>query len=40
MICTKDKIKQGKKIIILHGDYSRTSQIKGLEQFFQFIIHL
>jgi len=26
---TKDEIKQGKKIVILHGDYSRTSQMKG-----------
>jgi hypothetical protein len=26
---TKEDIKQGKKIIILHGDYSRTSQMKG-----------
>ena len=26
---TKEEIKQGKKIVILHGDYSRTSQIKG-----------
>jgi hypothetical protein len=26
---TKEEIKQGKKIIILHGDYSRTSQMKG-----------
>ena len=26
---TKEEIKQGKKIVILHGDYSRTSQMKG-----------
>ena len=26
---TKDEIKQGKKIVILHGDYSRTTQMKG-----------
>jgi hypothetical protein len=26
---SKEEIKQGKKIIILHGDYSRTSQMKG-----------
>jgi len=25
----KEEIKQGKKIVILHGDYSRTSQMKG-----------
>jgi len=26
---TKEEIKQGKKIAILHGDYSRTTQMKG-----------
>jgi len=26
---TKDEIKQGKKLVILHGDYSRTTQMKG-----------
>ena len=26
---TKEEIKKGKKIVILHGDYSRTSQMKG-----------
>ena len=26
---TKEEIKQGKKIVILHGDYSRTTQMKG-----------
>jgi hypothetical protein len=26
---TKEEIKQGKKLLILHGDYSRTSQMKG-----------
>ena len=26
---SKEEIKQGKKIVILHGDYSRTSQMKG-----------
>ncbi len=26
---TKDEIKNGKKIVILHGDYSRTTQMKG-----------
>ena len=26
---TKDEIKQGKKIVILHGDYSRRTQMKG-----------
>lgn len=26
---TKDEIKQGKKIVILQGDYSRTTQMKG-----------
>jgi hypothetical protein len=26
---TKDEIKQGKKLLILHGDYSRTTQMKG-----------
>lgn len=26
---TKEDIKQGKKIVILHGDYSRTTQMKG-----------
>jgi hypothetical protein len=26
---TKEEIKQDKKIVILHGDYSRTSQMKG-----------
>jgi hypothetical protein len=26
---TKEEIKRGKKIVILHGDYSRTSQMKG-----------
>jgi len=26
---TKEEIKEGKKIVILHGDYSRTSQMKG-----------
>jgi hypothetical protein len=26
---TKEEIKHGKKIVILHGDYSRTSQMKG-----------
>ena len=26
---TKDEIKQGRKILILHGDYSRTTQMKG-----------
>ena len=26
---TNEEIKQGKKIVILHGDYSRTSQMKG-----------
>jgi len=26
---TKEEIKQGRKIVILHGDYSRTSQMKG-----------
>jgi len=26
---TKEEIKQGKKLVILHGDYSRTTQMKG-----------
>lgn len=26
---TKEEIKQGKKFVILHGDYSRTTQMKG-----------
>jgi len=26
---TKDEQKQGKKLLIAHGDYSRTSQMKG-----------
>lgn len=26
---SKEEIKQGKKIVILHGDYSRTTQMKG-----------
>jgi hypothetical protein len=26
---TKEEIKKGKKIVILHGDYSRTTQMKG-----------
>ena len=26
---TKDEIKSGKKLVILHGDYSRTTQMKG-----------
>lgn len=26
---TKEEIKQGKKIVILHEDYSRTTQMKG-----------
>jgi len=26
---TKEEVKQGKRLVILHGDYSRTSQMKG-----------
>ena len=29
MNLTKEEIKQGKKLVILHGDYSRTTQMKG-----------